>query len=103
MGYMANVTAVSDLSGLCRLIRFWILEMTTAAQSGHPTSSLSAVELVAGLMFSGVFGYRIKEPDYFNNDRLIFSKGHASPLLYAAWAAAGAIEASELKSLRSFG
>lgn len=88
---------------LAKLIRYYILVSTTAAGSGHPTSSLSAVELMAVLMFGGFFKYNLEEPDYANNDRLIFSKGHASPLFYALYAAAGKVSLDELKTLRKFG
>lgn len=88
---------------LAKLIRYWCLTATTAAGSGHPTSSLSAVDLMAMLMFGGFFCFDLEHPEYPNNDRLIFSKGHASPLFYALWAAAGAIQKEELLTLRKFG
>ena len=91
-----------DLRNMCRLIRYHILESTTEAGSGHPSSSLSAVELMAVLFFKGFFRFRTDDPGYGNNDRLIFSKGHASPLLYALWAAAGAIDSKDLRGLRDF-
>jgi len=72
---------------------------TTAAGSGHPTSCLSAAELVAALFFYHM-RYDPKNPQYHNNDRFILSKGHAAPLLYAAWAEAGFIPPSELLNLR---
>jgi transketolase len=82
----------SDTKQLARIatrMRWLILSATGQAGSGHPTSSLSAVELTSGLLFGGIFRYWIEEPEYPNNDRLIFPKGHASPLLYALWTAAG--------------
>jgi transketolase len=88
---------------LARKIRFWIIRSTTAAGSGHPTSSLSATDLMTGLLFGGIFRFDISNPAHPNNDRLIFSKGHAAPLLYALWAAAGAISEDELLTLRQFG
>lgn len=91
-----------DLKEIAKVIRRWLVKMTTEAGSGHLTSSLSAVELVVGLMFGGLFRYQVHEPEYINNDRLIFSKGHASPLLYSVWAMAGAMEADELMILRKF-
>lgn len=91
------------LSSLSRWVRKWILASTTEAGSGHATSSLSAVEMTVSLLFGGFFKYRVDEPFYHNNDRLIFSKGHAAPLLYALWAAAGAMEPLELLTLRQFG
>ncbi|WP_231993569.1 transketolase [Pseudobythopirellula maris] len=90
------------LEDLCRLMRTWILESTHAAGSGHPTSSLSAVELMAGLFFTGQLHYDPSDPDYANNDRVIFSKGHASPLLYALWAAADQIDEDDLLTYRDF-
>jgi len=81
---------IKDLKKINKLIRYWILDMTTTAGSGHPTSSLSAVELMSTLMFSGIFRFDVKKIDNANNDRLIFSKGHASPLFYSLWAGASA-------------
>lgn len=92
-----------SLEQLAKLIRYHVLASTTEAGSGHATSSLSAVELMVGLMFSGVFRFDAEHPDYPNNDRLIFSKGHAAPLLYALWAGADKIPSEELLTLRKFG
>jgi transketolase len=93
----------NNLEKLARLVRYFILVSTTKAGSGHPTSSLSAVELMTGLMFGGFFKFKINDPYYANNDRLVFSKGHASPLLYSLWAAAGVVTEEELLTLRKFG
>ena len=91
------------LRAVCRRMRHDILVSTTEAGSGHPTSSLSGVELMAGLLFGGAFRFDADRPDRPDNDRLIFSKGHASPLFYALWAAAGKISRAELLTLRKFG
>lgn len=88
------------LEKITELLRYYILISTTEAGSGHPSSSLSAVELMATLMFGGFFQTDLDNPEKPNNDRLIFSKGHASPLLYALYAVAGKISESELKRLR---
>lgn len=80
-------------------MRVHSIASTTAAGSGHPTSCMSAAELVAALFFHQM-RYDPKDPQYHNNDRFILSKGHAAPLLYAAWAEAGFIPASELLNLR---
>ncbi len=88
---------------LTRLIRYFILVSTTEAGSGHPTSSLSATDLMAGLLFGGFFRFDADRPDHPNNDRLIFSKGHASPLLYALWAAAGKLTEKDMLTYRKFG
>jgi len=90
------------LTALAAQVRRDILTSTTAAGSGHPTSSLSAVELMVGLMFGGFFRADVRRPSAANNDRLIFSKGHAAPLLYALYAAAGVVSERELKTLRQF-
>ncbi len=84
------------------LLRYAIVNMTTAAGSGHPTSSLSAVELMSTLLYSGVFRFDVAHAKNQHNDRLIFSKGHASPLYYALWAVGGAIDFGHLESLRQF-
>jgi transketolase len=91
------------LKELARLIRYYILVSTTEAGSGHPTSSLSAADLMTCLLFGNVFRFDIYRPGHPNNDRLIFSKGHASPLFYAQWAAAGVLSYEQLMSLRKFG
>ncbi len=91
------------LEKLARLIRYYILASTTKAGSGHPTSSLSAADLMAGLLFGGTFRFDAPHPANPNNDRIIFSKGHASPLFYAMWAAAGQVSFDELMTLRQFG
>lgn len=82
-------------------LRVASLKMTSHAGSGHPTSCLSAADLVAALFF-----YAMKyDPDQFdnpNNDRFILSKGHAAPLLYAAWKELEKISEDELLTYRSF-
>lgn len=91
------------LKKLAKLIRYYILLSSTEAGSGHPTSSLSATELMTALVFGGFFRFDADHPEHPNNDRLIFSKGHASPLFYALWAAAGRLSESDLKTMRKFG
>ena len=94
---------VEKIKKLATLIRYYILVSTTGAGSGHPTSSLSATELMASLLFGGIFRFDVDHPEHPNNDRLIFSKGHASPLFYALWAAAGKVTEAELMTYRKFG
>ena len=94
---------IEKLIKLSKLIRYHILRMTTEAGSGHPSSSLSAVELMVGLLFGGPFRFDVDHPELPNNDRLIFSKGHASPLFYALWAAAGELTEKDLLTYRRFG
>ena len=71
-------------------------------KSGHPTSSMSAADLMAVLL-DGYLRYDFDHPENPANDHLIFSKGHASPLLYAVYKAAGAISDDELLTFRKFG
>ena len=85
-----------------KLVRYYILLMTTEAESGHPTSSLSAVELLTSLFFGGNLHYDVSDPDCPNNDRFILSKGHASPLFYALWAVAGELTEKNLLGYRKF-
>src|ERR1041385_5125891 len=71
-------------------------------KSGHPTSSMSAADLMAVLL-AGHLRYDFDRPDDPNNDHLVFSKGHASPLVYSLFKAAGAITDEELLTFRTFG
>ena len=84
----------TDISKYSTLVRYFILQSTTAAGSGHPTSSLSAADVMTVLMVNGYFKADLGDPQNPNNDRLIFSKGHASPLFYALYALLGKIEYS---------
>jgi len=93
---------MATLPELAKLIRSYILTSTTEAGTGHPTSSLSATDLMAVLYFK-YLRYDAANPQHPNNDRVIFSKGHAAPLFYALYAAARAIDPKELKTLRRLG
>jgi transketolase len=94
---------IEELEKLAKLIRYYILTATTKAGSGHPTSSLSATELMLGLMFGGTFRFDADHPEHPNNDRLVFSKGHASPLFYALWLAADKVTEQQMMTYREFG
>ncbi len=89
------------LKGIANQLRIHSITSTTAAGSGHPTSCCSAADVVATLFF-GHMRYDAKNPHYYNNDRFILSKGHAAPLLFAAWAETGLFPASDLLTLRKF-
>jgi len=84
-------------------IRADILKMTTEAGSGHPSSSLSATEVVTALYFGGVLRFDPKNPHWPDRDRFILSKGHAAPVLYAALAQAGYFPHDEIMTLRKLG
>lgn len=91
--------SVETLAGIAHQLRIHSINATTAAGSGHPTSSMSAADLVAALFF-GHMRYYPNDPKHHNNDRFILSKGHAAPVLYAAWAENGLIPVNELTRLR---
>ena len=81
-------------------LRIHSIRATTQAGNGHPTSCCSAADIVATLFFS-VMRYDPKNPRNPDNDRFILSKGHAAPLLYAAWAEAGLFDPKKLLKLRT--
>lgn len=91
-----------QIQELAKLVRYYILTSTTQAGSGHPSSSMSAADLMTALFFK-YLRFNCADPAHPNNDRVIFSKGHAAPLLYALYAAAGEIDHDELMSLRRLG
>src|SRR5438128_1960059 len=78
------------------------IRCSAVPKSGHPTSSMSAADLMA-VLISKYLRYDFAEPDNPANDHLIFSKGHASPLLYSVFKACGAITDEELLTFRKFG
>ncbi len=93
----------NQLKKISRLLRYLVLTSTTQAGSGHPTSCLSAIELMTTLFFGGFLKQDLKDIKSIFNDRIIFSKGHAAPLLYSLYAVAGGINIDDLKTLRRFG
>jgi transketolase len=94
-----NDIDIETLKGIANQLRIHSIAATTAAGSGHPTSCCSAADLVAALFF-GHMRFDPKDPKYHNNDRFILSKGHAAPLLYAAWAETGLLPTEQLLTLR---
>jgi len=87
------------LHNIATRLRIDSVRSTTAAGSGHPTSCCSAAEIVAALFFHEM-RFDPKHPESPDNDRFVLSKGHAAPILYAAWAEAGLFDRSELLKLR---
>jgi transketolase len=94
---------LTDLQAKARVVRRHIINNTTTAGSGHPTSSLSATDAAVALYFGGVMRYDAKKPDWPARDKFILSKGHAAPLLYAVLAEAGYFSADLLPTLRKIG
>ncbi len=97
-----NDIDIESLKGIANQLRIHSIAATTAAGSGHPTSCCSAADVVTALFF-GHMRYDAKNPHYHNNDRFVLSKGHAAPLLYAAWAETGLFPAEDLLKLRQLG
>jgi transketolase len=90
---------VSALKNVATRLRIDSLRSTTEAGSGHPTSCFSAAEIMAAVFFAEM-RFDPKDPRHPGSDRFVMSKGHAAPILYAAWAEAGAIDRAELLELR---
>ncbi|MFF4754425.1 transketolase [Streptomyces sp. NPDC002514] len=92
----------AELTELAQQLRVDSVRAAAAADSGHPTSSMSAAELMAVLLDRHLH-YDFERPAHPANDRFVLSKGHASPLLYAAYKAAGFVDDAELLTFRSLG
>jgi transketolase len=99
----AGTATLADLQARAKTVRKHIITSTTAAGSGHPTSSLSAVEVAVALYFGGLLRHDPKKPKWPQRDRFILSKGHAAPLLYAVLAEAGYFSVDLLPTLRKLG
>ena len=102
---MDNVTTI-DLELLkanAKAIRRYIIQITTEAGSGHPSSSLSAVEVVTALYFGGFLRHNKANPRDPKRDRFILSKGHAVPVLYATLCQAGYDTFEQIMTLRKIG
>jgi transketolase len=102
MAARSTVEQYERWTELGQQLRVDAVRASAAAGSGHPTSSMSAADLMAVLL-DHYLHYDFDEPDNPDNDHLIFSKGHASPLLYALYKAAGAISDNELLTFRKLG
>ncbi len=96
----ANASLITLLRNKATTLRIESIRATSESGTGHPTSCCSAADIVAALFFS-VMRYDPKNPRNPNNDRFVLSKGHAAPLLYAAWAEAGLFDPRELTKLRT--
>lgn len=94
---------LQELQTLSKKLSRQIIEMTTKAGSGHPSSSISMIEILAALYFGGVMDYRPDQPDWPERDRFILSKGHGAPALYAVLAEAGYFDQNMLMTLREIG
>ena len=97
----SNRDLVQALEAMGNKLRIHSIVATSEAGSGHPTSCMSAADLTAAVFFYAM-RYDVPNPKNPLNDRFVLSKGHAAPLLYAAWAEAGAFPVDRLKTLREF-
>lgn len=93
------MTSISTLHNIATRLRIDSVRSTSQAGSGHPSTCLSAAEIMAALFFSEM-RYHPRAPEHPDNDRFVLSKGHAAPILYAAWAEAGLFPREELMRLR---
>jgi transketolase len=94
-----SAPSLDVLRNLATQLRIDSVRATSEAGSGHPTTCLSAADLVAALFFAEM-RFDPRDPQHPDADRFVLSKGHAAPLLYAAWSAAGAFPREDLLSLR---
>ena len=98
---MHGSSRVSALRNIATRLRIDSVRATTEAGSGHPTTCCSAADITAAVFFSEM-RYDPRHPENPDNDRFVLSKGHAAPLLYAAWAEAGIIPRDDVLKLRRF-
>ena len=92
---------LAALKNVATRLRIDSVRSTSEAGSGHPTTCCSAAEIVAALFFAEM-RYDPRDPHNPDNDRFVLSKGHAAPVLYAAWAEAGIVSREDLLTLRRF-
>lgn len=96
---MTSIEAAQRIERMARLLRKDVIEMTYTAQSGHPGGSFSLAEIMSALYFEDL-RYDTSNPKWPGRDRVVLSKGHAAPILYAALAEAGFFDKAELKTFR---
>src|SRR5258705_13691947 len=94
-----RASLIPALKNIATRLRIDSARATSEAGSGHPTSCFSMAELMAALFFAEM-AFDAKDPKNPDSDRFVLSKGHAAPILYSAWAEAGAFDRSELLKLR---
>src|SRR4029434_8518168 len=91
--------SLDALRNIATQLRIDSVRSTSAAGSGHPTTCLSAAAIIAALFFAEM-RFEPQDPQHPEADRFVLSKGHGAPILYAAWAAAGAFPRDEVLKLR---
>lgn len=103
MAVAAKKLGLDELQKKAKAVRRHIIDITTEAASGHPSSSLSAADVVTALFFGGFMKLDPKDPMAKSRDRFVLSKGHAVPVLYAAMAELGFFSTKDIMSLRKLG
>ncbi len=101
MEYKISKDKITFLENVALNLRINSILATTASKSGHPTSCMSAADLISCIFFD-FLKFDISNPKKINNDRFILSKGHAIPVVYAAWKEFGVIKEKQLLELRKF-
>jgi transketolase len=99
---MDRATLIPALKNVATRLRIDSVRATSESGTGHPTSCCSMADIMAALFFAEM-RFDPKDPRNPDSDRFVLSKGHAAPILYAAWAEAGAFDRSELLKLREIG
>src|SRR4051812_21429052 len=97
-----RASLIPALTNIATRLRIDSVRATSEAGSGHPPSCMSMADLPAALFFAEM-RFDPKDPKNRESDRFVLSKGHAAPILYAAWAEAGAFDRAELMKLREIG
>ena len=97
IGHPNSLAHLKSLQTMANRLRRHSLTSTSEAGSGHPSSCFSCAELVSTLFFH-FFRYEVENPGNPSNDRFVLSKGHAAPILWGAWAEAGAFPIEKLKT-----
>jgi len=99
---MDRASLIPALKNIATRLRIDSVRATSESGTGHPTSCMSMAELTAALFFAEM-RFDPKDPKNTESDRFVLSKGHAAPILYAAWAEAGLFDRAELLKLRTIG
>src|SRR4249920_916318 len=94
-----RASLIPALTNIATRLRIDSVRATSESGTGHPTSCMSMADLTAALFFAEM-RFDPKDPHNPDSDRFVLSKGHAAPILYAAWAEAGAFDRAELLKLR---
>lgn len=94
-----SAATINELKNTAARLRISSIKQTTRSKSGHPTTCCSAADIVS-VLFKHEMKYNVDKPLAAGNDRLILSKGHAAPLLYAAWQEVGFLKEDPIANLR---